>query len=382
MSPTSELLLALVEVDSTNPPGNEVAVARVLSDWLYERGIDSEVDEFEPGRANLVARVHGTGDGRGPRLMFNTHLDVVPAGGGWDTGPFAPVERDGAVYGRGAADAKGSLAAMAACLAWFAERADRFVGTLELSGVADEEVGSRGARRLLGRERPDLAIIGEPTELRLMAAHKGSLRPVVEVIGRSSHAAQPDLGVNAAEGAALLLGRLPGLRNRLAAKAHPLVGAPTVVPVLIAGGEALNMVPEACRITFDRRMVPGETAQELIDELEELFLEIRVEHPTFDARIVDTAPSTGGPSETPASHDFVRACQTGLADIGLPVELGGLVVNCDMTHFRARGVPTVVCGPGSPGAMHARNEHLGLAQLDQAVEAYRSMASHVLACHP
>lgn len=376
MSEVVDLLRALVRVDTTNPPGNEKELANVLAAWLGIRGIKATIDEFAPGRANLCAEVRGSRPGA--TLMFNTHMDVVPAGDGWARSAFGAEVEGNVIYGRGSADAKGSLAAMAVAMAALARDPDSVAGTVQLTGVADEEVGSAGARHLLTAARPDAVVIGEPTDLRLMAAHKGSLRPVVEVVGRSSHAALPHQGLNAIEGVAMLLARLAALRERLAARSHPLVGCPTVVPVLIEGGEAPNMVPRACRITFDRRLVPGETEEAVIAEFEAWLAAFEAEGGGVSATIVERAPSTGGPSETAPNHPFVRACQAGVAAVGLAPELAGLTVNCDMTHFRAAGIPAVVFGPGSPGAMHVRDEHLSVPALEQAVAAYVSIARNWL----
>lgn len=372
MSDVVALLRDLVGIDSTNPPGNEIEVARALAGWLADHGIESEIDEFEPGRANLVARVCGRQPG--PALMLNTHMDVVPAGEGWTRSAFAAEIEDGVIYGRGSADSKGSLAAMAVAMVELAGDREALAGSVQLAAVADEELNSRGARHLLQEARADAVIVGEPTDLCLMAAHKGSLRPIVEIRGVAAHAALPQHGRNAVEGAAKLLDRLPMLRQRLGERAHPLVASPTVVPVLIEGGEAPNMVPRACRITFDRRLVPGETDGAVIDEFKAWLAAFEAESDGLTAAIVDLAPSTGGPSETAADHPFVRACRAGLADVGLATDLAGLIVNCDMTHFRAAGIPAVVFGPGSPGAMHVRDECVTVHALEQAVAAYCAMA--------
>jgi acetylornithine deacetylase/succinyl-diaminopimelate desuccinylase family protein len=377
MSAVIELLRSLVRVNTENPPGNELELAEVLADWLRRQGIAATIDEFEPGRANLTAQARGSRRGR--TLMLNTHMDVVPAGAGWAKSPFGAELEDGVIHGRGAADSKGSLAAMAAAMVALANDPQGFPGVIQLGAVADEEVDSRGVRRLLQMARPEAVIVGEPTELRLMTAHKGSLRPVVEVVGRSAHAALPDRGLNAVEGVAALLARLGALRARLERRTHPLVGRPTVVPVLIAGGEAPNMVPRSCRVTFDRRLVPGEAQPAVIAEFEAWLADFEHESGGMTARIVALAPSTGGPSETAAEHSFVRACQAGLAKAGLSPELAGLIVNCDMTHFRGAGIPAVVCGPGSPEAMHVRDEHLAVEALERAVTAYTEMARHWLA---
>jgi len=376
LSEAIELLRDLVECDTSHPRGNELWAARILRDWLDTHSIEAEIEEFLPGRANLLARV--VGEEPGPCLMLNTHTDVVPAGDGWNHEPFSGEVTDGRLYGRGAADAKGSLAAMAATLVLLKRAASLLRGEVVLAAVADEEVGSAGTRRLLEHYRPDAAIVGEPTGLRLLTAHKGSLRPVIEVTGRAAHAATPDRGRNAVEGAADLMLLLRLYAADLEQRKHSLVGHPTVVPVFIMGGEAPNTVPEHCRITLDRRMVPGESEEGVLRELEEISERFEEEHPGMQVRAVDMAPTTGGPSETPVDDAFIVAARKALGKIGQITELGGLTVNCDMTHFRSVGVPAVVYGPGHPEAMHVADEHVALADLRSAIDGYEAIATELL----
>ncbi|REJ32823.1 MAG: acetylornithine deacetylase, partial [Bacillota bacterium] len=187
-----DLLQRLVRVNTVNPPGNELEGARALARWLSDHGIEAEIDEFLPGRANLTARVRGRGDG--PTLMLNTHLDVVPAGDGWSRDPLAGAVENGRVYGRGAADSKGSLAAMAAALVTARDAGVIAQGELVLAAAADEESGSAGARHLSGPCRPDPGPVGPPPRLRLAPAPHGSPGPWREVRGRHPHAPQPPLG--------------------------------------------------------------------------------------------------------------------------------------------------------------------------------------------
>jgi len=367
-----ELTQSLVRVDTANPPGNELAAATVLRDWLQGHGISAAIDEFQPGRANLIATIEGARPG--PALMLNTHMDVVPPGDGWTHGAFSGTVQDGRLFGRGAADCKGSLAAMAAALVNIHRRGLLRRGTITLAAVADEEVGSAGTRHLLQKMRPDLAIVGEPTALRLAIAHKGSLRPMVTVTGRSAHAAQPQEGVNAVEAAADLLVFLRRYAAGLTEKAHPLVGPPTMAVVKIEGGVALNAVPPSCTITFDRRMVPGETNDSVLSELEQALEEFNRERREGHAKLAGLGPSTGGPSETLPDHPFVRAALEALAAIGQSGQPIGLMFNCDMTHFKAAGIPTVVYGPGEMAVMHTVDESVAVADLQAAVEGYTAMA--------
>ncbi|HVW43446.1 MAG TPA: M20/M25/M40 family metallo-hydrolase, partial [Amycolatopsis sp.] len=202
--------------------------------------------------------------------------------------------------------------------------------------------------------------------------HKGSVRPVIEVVGVAAHAATPQFGVNAVNAAAVVLRRLEDYSAALAGRVHPLLGAATCTPVLIEGGEAPNAVPERCRITLDRRLLPDEPAESVLAAIDEILAAYN-ESGLGKASIVDCAPSTGGPSETPAEHPFVVACRHALAAHGANDTLGGLTVNCDMTHFRAAGVPALVCGPGRLEVMHAVDEHVVLDELVESVGLYRAM---------
>jgi acetylornithine deacetylase/succinyl-diaminopimelate desuccinylase family protein len=371
LSPAAALLQKLVRCDTTNPPGNEARAAEILREWLKERGIGSEIIEVAPGRANLVARM--TFGGPGPRLVLNAHLDVVPAGEGWRGDPRSGAIVDGRLYGRGAADAKGPLAAMAGALATMNELGTAG-GEVILAAVADEEGASAGTRHLLRELKADVAIVGEPTDLKVVTCHKGSVRPVVEIQGRAAHAAQPAAGANAVLGMGRLLAMVEEHGRELEAQVHPLVGPPTIVPVLVAGGEALNMVPERCRVTFDRRLTPGEQEDEVLASFGEMLERFNHEEEGLTARLVELAPSTGGPSEMNADDPLVKTCVAALQGIGQAGELSGMQVNCDMSHFRGAGMPAVVYGPGSPSQMHVVDESIGLEDLERGQEGYLAMA--------
>lgn len=374
-----DLLRDMVTVDTTNPGGNEAGAAQLLADLFTGHGLEAAVDRFDDEHVNVTASA-SFGEG-GPRIVLNSHLDVVPAVGEWTTPAFDPQIRDGRMFGRGSADAKGSLAPMAIALLRLvhAEDADNLCGTVVYTAVGDEEVGSRGARHLLtDLTGVDGAIIGEPTSLRLLSAHKGSVRPVIELTGKSAHAAAPGKGVNAINGAGPLLAALEAYSAELSERVHPLTGCPTATAVLITGGEAPNAVPASCRITVDRRLVPGETAETALAEIETLLAKFNADNAPVIAAIAECAPSTGGPSQTADTDPFVLSCRSALDDIGADSTLSGLIVNCDMTHFRAAGIPTVVIGPGELEVMHVPDESIDLDELRRAVDVYEAILRRAL----
>lgn len=365
-----ELLTDLVAIDSSNPGGDEVAVAGRLAETFSDHGLDVEIDRYDDEHVNLVAVADF---GPGPTIMLNSHLDVVPTPGEWISPPFSPEVREGRLFGRGAADAKGSLAPMAVALLGLLDERRQLRGRIVYTGVGDEEVGSGGARHLLKTWRPDAAIVGEPTGLRLLTAHKGSVRPIIEITGRSAHAAAPEKGVNSIEALGDLLPLLREYREALDTRLHDLTGSPTSTVVLVEGGEAPNAVPASCRLTIDRRLIPGETADEAVAELETYLERFNALDHGASARIAHRAPSTGGPSQTDVADPFVEACQAALIGLDLDARPGGLLVNCDMTHFRSAQIPTVVLGPGELEAMHVPNESVRVDEVTEAVGVYQAL---------
>jgi len=370
-------LARLVAFDTANPPGaREAACAAWVAERLRETGMAVELDLFEEGRANVVAML---GNGPGPTFAFNTHLDTVPAGEGWTTPPLELRERDGRLFGRGACDAKGSLAAMLEAVRLLAADPAAWSGTLLAVFVADEEASSRGARRFAATAPGiDAVVVGEPSGNAPIVAHKGSLRPLLRVIGRSTHSGTPELGLNAIFEAGRLLPRLARLHDALRGRAHPLVGAPSLTVTRATAGRADNVVPDACDLLLDRRLVPGETEATAMAEIRAVLDAARAED-GIETEVLTLKPTTGGAAETPPDHPVVLAAvaaarRHGVADPS-PIGFGGA---CDFTHFRGLGAQGVVLGPGSLAAAHAPDEFVPRAELEAAVPIYRDVALSVL----
>ena len=313
---TTALLRDLLRVDTTNPPGRETAAATLLKDYLEASGVECELVARDPDRANLIARIRGTGDG--PSLALLGHTDVVPADPvGWQHPPFAgDLDADGYVWGRGAIDMKNETASRAVTLAVLARSGFRPRGDLMLIAEADEENGTEvvGLQWLVG-ERPDIRadyVINEGASERLKLAdgrtvvtinvgEKATLPALVTALGRAAHASTPLAGANAVPRLAKLIGRLadhrpprrllPETRALLEAlvgevdgdldgaidraqRLHPAFAelvAPlfstTIAPTRLRGSDARNVMPARASVECDCRVVPGTTEDELASEL-------------------------------------------------------------------------------------------------------------------
>lgn len=369
MSEVSDLHAALIAIPSVNPSGRlveapeegEERIARFIHDWLVARGIETHTQEVMPGRANVVARVPGRVE---PPIVFEAHMDTVSVEG-MTVAPFEPRLEGGRVYGRGACDAKGCLAAMMVALARVAE-GEPPPRSVVLCAAVDEEYLHSGARRFLQDSGPvAAAVIGEPTLLRVVVAHKGALRLRVTTFGVSAHSSAPERGVNAIYRMARAVLALEDYAAGLAARPpHPLVGRPTLSVGTIHGGVAVNVVPERCEIMVDRRVVPGETPDEARAEIEAALAPVLAAGDLIEPTLKDRAV------ETSADEEIVKlalAATRPVTAIGVPEGVAYCTDGCD---FAARGIPLVVLGPGDIAQAHTADEWIELAQLEQAVEVY------------
>jgi acetylornithine deacetylase len=344
------LLERLVAIDSVNPtlvPGGagEAALARFVAKWLEERGIAADYAELGPRRANVVARVRGTGGGRS--LLLNAHLDTVGLGGA--DGGVQPRVDGSRLYGRGAYDMKASLAAIMLVAAAAAER--RLAGDVIVAAVADEESHSIGSERVAESVDADAAIVAEPTELQIAIAHKGFVWLELETRGRAAHGSRYDLGVDAIARMGRTLVALGELDERLGDAEHPLLGRPSIHASLIEGGQELSTYPDRCVVQVERRTLPGETIESVEEQLRALDGDARVK--TLFAR---------QPLETRDDEPIVQ-----LLAKHANTELVGVPFWTDAALFAAAGIPTVVFGPSGAGA-HEDTEWVDLDSAKRAAE--------------
>lgn len=370
------LLERLVQFKTENPPGREVEAIRFLAEELKDAGFAVETMEFLPGRANVVARFE---NGPGPIFAFNSHIDVVPAGDGWSSDPFRLAESGGSLFGRGACDAKGPIVAMIEALRSLASARDAWRGTLLAVFVADEEAASLGAKAYVkNAPRIDYVIVGEPTSNEAVVAHKGSLRPVVRVHGRTAHSGTPNLGENAILKSAELLGLIAQTHREVSARTHPLVGPASLTVTRVLGGLADNVVPDSCEFLLDRRMIPGEDEDAVKREMQDL-LDLARQRFGVRADIVEFKPTTGGATETDPEQPIVHAVQEACArHHGDATPLRGFQGGCDLVHFRSIGAQGVVLGPGSLSVAHKPDEFVPIDEFITASLIYRDTALRML----
>ncbi len=336
-----------------------------LCETLHEQGVEPTVDE-----AGNVLATRTADEAQGPHIVLNTHLDTVA--------PHIPAEREeGVLHGRGACDAKGPLAAM---LAAFLD-CDHERGRLTLAVTPDEETYSIGAAALvpaldLDSERGDAVIVGEPTGLDICTAAKGRFEGIITVRGESAHAAEPRTGKNAISMASPVIEALSGFDERPdGLSAHPELGAPTLTPTKIEGGEATNQVPAACEIVVDRRSVPPEIATGFEGALDG-HLRGCVAHGTVEFRLTERETPFLEAFETPDESRVVRA----LRKVG--GEVRPFTAATEASYF-AREAPTVVFGPGKLAdedgpVAHAEREYVRFSAVEQATEILDEALSALL----
>src|ERR1700726_2679070 len=372
MSETTELLRQLVAIDSINPdlvPGGagEGNIARFVAEWFERAGLEVVVDEAAPGRPNVVGIARGSGGGRS--LLLNAHMDTVGVTG--MERPHDPYIENNRLYGRGAFDMKGGLAAIMAAGAAARQRGLR--GDVIVTAVVDEEYASIGTASIVKRWRADAAIVTEPTELQICTAHKGFAWFSVETKGVAAHGSRPDLGVDAIVKMGKVLMGLEELDLTLrSAASHRLLGASSIHASLIEGGQELSSYPERCSLSIERRTIPGETLQHIETELPAIFARIAAHDPTFQATV--KTGLTREPFEVSLQEPIVQTVlQQAQRLLGREIAEVGGTGWMDSALLAAAGIPTVVFGPGGDGA-HAVVEWSDIVQVERCAEILAAVA--------
>jgi len=362
MTNTEKLLRELIALPSVNPAflpaqdlhAGEQRVADFLAATAAQAGLDVEFQTVVPGRANLLARLSPRGKAR-QRVWLAPHLDTVNAA----DAQFTPAKRNGRLFGRGACDTKGSAAAMLMALCELAQGRQRPAETeITFAGLIDEEHAQAGSRALVASGlRADLAIIGEPTRLQVVTAHKGTLWMSLETRGKSAHGSSPELGRNAVHAMARVVNLLETTyAGQLRHRRHPLLGCATVNVGAIRGGSQANIVPDRCTILLDRRTLPGETESGVRRELKSILrrknLKVAFVHDELPACL---------PLETDPRLPLVAQF---LDSVGQRKPVG-VRYFCDASVLAQGGIPSVVFGPGDIAQAHTADEWISLESLER-----------------
>jgi succinyl-diaminopimelate desuccinylase len=371
--PMKELLKQLIQADS-GPEAGELKVSGIIHRAFEAYGIECDMDVWDGNRANVVARVRTPG--RKKALMIVCHHDVVSPGNvPWDHDPFSGLEQDGTIYGRGATDMKGGIAAAVTAMGQLVSEGAALQGDIIFAATAGEETDSCGVDRFVQRatDLPDLAgiMIPEPTGFEVINAHRGLLWLEISTAGKTAHGSQAHLGVNAIQSMAQVLNHLDTVFD-FAAVRHPYLGTGSLSVNTISGGKALNVVPDHCSLGVDIRTLPGQDHLALLAQVQSLLDSLAKKDPEFSADV--TLSRSMEALETDPQCGFVKAVCNAV-DIQ---ELKAVGFTTDGPKLTPLGVPMLVFGPGDGAMCHKPNECISISDLEQGVVYYKQIITALL----
>ena len=367
------LTTALVAAGGENPGGTEEATVQVLTEFGRAAGLDVATETVAEGRPNFTAVLPG---GSQPGMLFLGHSDVVPAGAGWDRPPFEPYIRDGRLFGRGSTDMKGGLAAVLIALKALKDAGAGLPFNAAMACTVDEEDLGIGIRAYTASAAADPAfrysacVVAEPTDLETVIGCRGDSYIELKVTGKSAHSGRPADGRNAIDAAARILELVRYDHNLLQEDQDPLLGAGTWNIGLIQGGTGTSMVAAECTVSLDRRLMPDDDAQQILDRLLAQVREAGIDTDGISVSAEVTMEMPG--FRTPEDHPLVSNSVAALADAGVDSAVRGWTAACDGGFVvRDLGVPAIVMGPGGLNDQaHQVNESVSIAEIVAAARAY------------
>jgi succinyl-diaminopimelate desuccinylase len=379
----------LVRIPSVYRPeetdGNEARVARFVADYLDRAGFEVSIEEVKPGRPNVWAVWEG--DRTGKTLLFEAHTDVVTEGSAddWEHLPFG-AERDGdRIYGRGACDTKGNLAAAVVAVRAVKDSGVPFPGSLILCHPVDEEGMMAGIKAFIERgyaDGVDAAVICEPEENQLCIKQKGALRVEVTLRGTMAHGAMPQSGVNPVTRAARFVVAVEELEGEEIERhgEDPFLGYPSLTPTILMGPDSgepqVNVIPASAYVALDIRTVPDQSHRELVVRLEDIIARLASEDPDFDAtlEVIEERP----PTETPREEPLVRAMAKAFGHLtGEEPTYNGVPGATDGTFLHAwAGIPIVTTGAGDREIPHHADEWVDEEELLTTCKLYAATAMY------
>ena len=371
-----DVLKELIRIPSFNPPGSEKKIAECIRGILKKIGVPAKVEPVDKDRANVTGILKGAAGG--PVLVLNGHLDTVPVKEGWQHEPFSGEIYGNRIYGRGAADMKGAIAAMIGAAKKIKESKDKINGSLILSFVADEERKNSGTIRFLEKHKDiDYAVVGEPSDLDVVISNRGVLRLEISTFGKAGHASNPAGGVNAIYNMNKAIGSLMELSESYGSNMENYTQKPSLSVSLIVGGTAENIIPDKCEIIIDRRTVYHESTDDVIKEITGRFEEIKRKERTFGYSYKVTGEL--GPWKAGDDSGLLKmADRVYQGCFNKRPILKDLGATCETALFAAKGIDTLVFGPGSIEQAHTRDEYVEISQLNRACEYYYRLVKEVL----
>jgi acetylornithine deacetylase len=382
MNETTRLLKDLVAIPSVNPMGRDLQgpevyehrITAYLEDFFRSRGVRYERQPVAPKRENIVAHFESPRSSK-KTFLFDVHQDTVPTDN-MTIDPFAARIESGRLYGRGACDIKGGMAAMLAAFARLAREKPAGAANLTLSCTVDEEHTFLGMQKLIESGiRANGAVVAEPTNLNIVHTHKGAVRWHVTTAGRACHSSSPEKGVNAIYRMGRLLTAIERYAEEVrASRTDPYVGPPTLSVGRIAGGTSVNTVPDHCQIEIDRRLIPGEDPQEAMKQFE-VFMKKEIDFP-FDCSepsVALRALHWQGPEGT---SQLIERLGKAIDQERGSHQVMGVPFGTHAAPVAAAGIPAVVFGPGDIARAHTCDEWVALEEVEQASDIlYRFITS-------
>lgn len=384
MDEVTRLLAELVSIPSVNPMGRPIqgpgflegGMTDYLDAWFRQLGVSFERQVVSLGRDNLIARYDPPKARR--TLLFDAHQDTVPTDG-MTIDPFRPIIHGNRMFGRGACDIKGGMAAMLTAFARLVRERPKGSAAVIMACTVDEEFTHTGSSRLaVTPHGADLAVVAEPTELQIVNCHKGAVRWKIRANGVACHSSTPHLGENAIYRMAAVVSILSAHARELATgPGHPVLGPPTLSVGRIEGGQSVNVVPDRCEIEIDRRVIPGETPTDCIARAE-AFLRDRLGSLSGLEFLPPWVKMPALSPEKSGSDRWIPPLRLAIASAtGTAPTVTGVPYGTDAGPLGETGLPCLVFGPGNIAQAHTKDEWVDLEQVRQAAEAYYQMAMAV-----
>ena len=365
-------------------PSDEIAgeqeVCEYLSDILKSLGMKVRLQEVLPKRPNIIAEVLGGNNGKS--IMFNGHIDTVPIGNieKWNTDPYKAIIKDSKLFGRGATDMKGSIASMIIAIKYIMNNVENFNGKIIFTGVMAEETTGLGTQKVLEENiKTDMAIVGEPSDEKIYRAHKGTIWFNIFTYGKLEHSSESDTeSNNAIINMMRLIEEINKISKELEGKNNSLVGHPSINVGLIEGGTKQNMIADSCKVSIDRRTLPEEEPNEILDELRVRFDNLRLIDNRLKFNIEkDIIREAVEVSESEPIVQEVKRAVNKILNIN-PI-VSGMKATTDMSILVNQGnIPSVIYGPGFIKQAHTIDEFIEVERLVESSQVYAEVLLNIL----